>query len=141
MPSDAWATESAHGGQPPRTHVRDEESTKGEGDCGNSDSHVTKTSNPLLDGIIPLRRATCAEQSDIAAVNKLTSLADNVQGDAQWSHRTFNIIGFGLSLTPTQSHASQPLLLSLWSDTIPKGSFIKLGQVDTINLCLLQVPP
>ena len=127
MPSDGWATESTHGGQPPRIHVRDEESARGPSDCGNSDSHVTKTSNPLLGGIIPLRRASCAEQSDIAAVNKLTSLANNVQGNPQWSHCTFNIIGFSLSLTPTQSHASQPLSLTLWSDTITKGSFIKLG--------------
>ena len=138
MPSDGWETESTHGGQPPRTDVRDEQSARGAGDCANNDSHVTKTSNPLLSGI---RRASCAEQSGIGTVNKLTSLADNVQGHPQWSHHTFNIIGFSLSLTPTQSNASQPLLLSLWSDTIPKSSFIKLGYVDAKLICLLRVPP
>ena len=131
MTSDGWTTESTHGGQPPRMDVRDEQSARGAGDCSNNDSHVTKTSNPLLSAIIPLSHAGCAERSGIGTVNKLTSLADNVQGHPQWSHRTFNIIGFSLFLSPTHSDASQPLLLSLWSDTITKSSFIKLGYVDT----------
>lgn len=127
MPSDGWATESSDRGQPPQADVHDKEAgTSGAGNKGG------RVSSPILNGIIPLRRASCAEQSGVAAANKFTSLADGVQGHPQWSCRTFSVIGFSLSLIPMQPHAHHPLFLSLWSNNITKGSFLKYGQVEGV---------
>lgn len=123
MPDEGWRTESSCGGEPPSAELCDQE---GSGSTSHRNGHVTKPSNPILNSISPLTHANCAQQSDNVAVGKLTSLANDVQGHPQWSHRTFNIIGFSLSLTHT-SHDNQPLLLSLWPSNIRKGSFIKHG--------------
>lgn len=136
MPVEGWSTEStSHGGKPPSErivhHDKSESSgarTSNHGDGG----HVTKTANPVLNGIAPLRyyhHASCAQHNDSTstAVDKLTSLANNIQGHSQWSHRTYDVIGFGLSLSSKQPCTAQPLLLSLWSNNITKGSFMKYG--------------
>ena len=132
MPSEGWRTESNCGGQPPGAEVFNRE---GSGDrANNSGGHVTKSSNPILKkGISPLVHVTYAsctqQQSDTeaAAVGELTSLASNIQGHPHWSHRTFNVIGFGLSLNTTLPDNTQPLSLSLWPSSITKGSFMKYG--------------
>lgn len=127
MLHEAWATESPHGGQPPGEEPSRESS--GIGRHGSSNSHVTRSSNLVINSIIQLHNASCTQQDDIGAADKkLTSLADGVQGHPLWAHRTFNVIGFGLSLSP--SHPSQrnhPLHLSLWPEDVSKGSFIKYG--------------
>ena len=129
MAGEGWATESSIGGDPPGVVLQD----NGSGTSSHGDgSHVTRTSNPVLGGFTMLRYASCAQQTEqfesgSSADVRLTSLADNVQGHPQWSHRRFDVIGFDLSLTSTQSFTTPPLSLSMWSNTVTKGSFMKYG--------------
>lgn len=137
MPSDGWRTESASGGQPPGGDIANKE---GRGDGANSSgggSHVTKSSNQILkkgdSSLMHTIYASCAQQeqqqsvNEAAAVEELTSLASGVQGHPHWSHNTFSVIGFNLSLLNATLPDSQPLSLSLWPSTITKGSFMKYG--------------
>ena len=134
MPSEGWRTESACGGQPPSVEIFNK---KGGGDgADSSDDHATKSSNPMLKkGLSPLIHTTyasCAQQQqqsdNIEAAVELTSLASNVQGHPHWSHRTFSVIGFNLSLVNTTLEPdNQPLFLSLWPSNITKATFMKYG--------------
>ena len=134
MPSEGWRTES--GGQPPGMEIFSKEGSGN--DAGSSDGHVTKSSNPMLKkGLSPLVHTTyasCAQQEQpsdntkaAATVGELTSLASNVQGHPHWSHRTFSVIGFSLSLLNAMLPDNQPLSLSLWPNSTTKGSFMKYG--------------
>ena len=136
MPSEGWRTESTSGGQPPSAEIFNKEGSGGRTDSSGSGDHVTKSTNQILKkGISPLVHTTyasCAQQqqsdnSEAAAVEELTSLASSVQGHPHWSHHTFNVIGFSLSLLGTSLPGNQPLSLSLWPSTVTKGSFMKYG--------------
>lgn len=135
MPSEGWRTESASGGQPPGEEMANKEGS-GHGANSNSGdgSHVTKSSNQILkkgnSSLMHTTYASCAQQEsndEAAAVGELTSLASSVQEHPHWSHNTFSVIGFNLSLLNATSPDNQPLSLSLWPSTISKGSFMKYG--------------
>ena len=53
----------------------------------------------------------------------VTSLARGVEGDPQWRHRIFDVVGAKLSLV----HAEDSLRLTVWSANTQKGDFIKQG--------------
>lgn len=53
----------------------------------------------------------------------ITSLARGVEGDPQWRHRMFDVVGAKLSLV----HAEDSLKLTVWSTNTQKGDFIKQG--------------
>lgn len=131
MPTEGWKTESNCGGDPPGAEMMNKYGTRDGTNTG--DGHVTGSSNQMLKkGIPSLLHTTCAscvqpsDNGEAAASGKLTSLANNVQGHPHWSHRTFSVIGFSLSLnaTPFNGH---PLSMSLWPNTVSKGSFLKYG--------------
>ena len=134
MPSEGWRTESAGGSQPPGVEIFNKEES-GDGANNGSGGHVTKLSNPMQKkGVSPLMHATyasCAQQqqqSDNVEAAELTSLASSIQGDPHWSHQTFSVIGFSLSLlSATLPDNHQPLSLSLWPSNITKSSFMKYG--------------
>ena len=145
MPNNGWRTESTSGGQPPGVPIFNKEESRNGNDKSNdggATARVTKVSNPILKkGISPLMHTTyasCAQReqqqgddSEAAAGTgeELTSLVSSVQGHPHWSHHTFCVIGFSLSLlkNATLPDNHQPLSLSLWPSTISKGSFINHG--------------
>ena len=126
MPSEAWSTESADGGQPPSRESDKEGHSVGYHGNGDGD-HVTKSSNQMMSTNVQSHYASCTQQHESAAAEKITSLADNVQGHPHWAHRAFDVIGFGLSLSPSHPNHRHPLCLSLWHSNISKSSFIKYG--------------
>ena len=53
----------------------------------------------------------------------ITSLAQGVEGDPQWRHRIFDVVGAELSLV----HAEDSLRLTVWSANTRKRDFMKQG--------------
>ena len=63
------------------------------------------------------------EKPDSTRTPSVTSLARGVEGDPQWRHRIFDVVGAKLSLV----HTEDSLRLTVWSANTQKGDFIKQG--------------
>ena len=83
----------------------------------------TRTSSSSSQDEKPGSTRTTSLLSQTGSSPSITSLARGVEGDPQWRHKIFDVVGAELSLV----HAEDCLRLAVWSANTRKGDFIKQG--------------